>query len=154
MQETREGIARWLAASDQQLRLDIDRFSCVLSKQHGGVGCAFEFGMSLHEASFNPRLLLQLASAGLGRFIGALALNPDDGQCVLVKWVACHGESAQQDSADVLGVVEQLANQAEVWNDMLISHQSRHRNRRNQSVVPRSSSVLPLSLSQQLRGFR
>ncbi|MCE8032128.1 hypothetical protein EKK97_09810 [Billgrantia tianxiuensis] len=139
-----EGLVRWLGASEAELRLEIDHRTCLVGKQDGGIRCVFELGVSSRDPGFATSLLLRLAALSGLRFPGALAIDPADGQCVLVRWVPCVGQESQ-DCAALLPLLEGMANQAEVWCDLLGHYRSRGQgqSRAIQSTV----AGLPLGLS-------
>lgn len=142
-----EALLRWLGRAEPELRLDIDQRCCVLGKADGGIRCVFGMEMSSRDASFFPTLLLRIASVSLECFPGALAVNPEDGQCVLVKWMPCAG-SAAQDGEALLSLVERMANQADVWCDLCSRH-GPHKESRGRAPLANASG-LPLSLSLRL----
>ncbi|MGR2741036.1 hypothetical protein ACUY1T_21520 [Billgrantia sp. Q4P2] len=146
-----EALLRWLNRAEPELRLDIDRRCCALGKAYGGIRCVFGVEMSSRDARFSPTLLLRIASVSLERFPGALAINPEDGQCVLVKWIPCAG-SATQDCEVLLSLVERMANQADVWCDLCSRHGPHSESRSRAPLANASGLTLSLSLrlSQQL----
>lgn len=142
-----EGIEHWLEGAETELRLDIDRRSCLLDKAGGGIGIVFGLGLSCRDSRFLPHLLLRIASLGSRDFPGALAIDPEGGECVLVKRMSC-SESAEQDGADLLLLVERMANQADVWCDLLERHGASQA--RQPRSAPTDAAALPLGLSLRL----
>lgn len=148
--EWQEGVVRWLEGGETELRLDIDQRTCLLSKVEAGVRLVFGLGLSCRDSRFLPQLLLRIASLGSRDFPGALAIDPEGGECVLVKRMSC-SESAEQDGAALLLLVERMANQADVWCDLLERHgPSQARQPRS---APTDAAALPLGLSLRLSGL-
>lgn len=136
------GIRRWLSEPHIHISFTIDQHQCELTKEKEGVSCFLETGIIKNQVT--PNTLSQWTLASLKQFSGTPVLNTE-GHYLLGVWQPL-SKAPDEDSEKLLAVIENLTNQASVWNDLFSLTPNNNRQGSPSAIRFR----LPTRLSQQL----
>lgn len=104
---------RWLDSGDGELKLLIDRAPVRLQRRPAGVLCIAMLSVAWQGDDAGLEAALRLSAPSLGRFSGALALDPVERRLCLMRYLKF------EDVASIISALEALANQRDVWEAML-----------------------------------
>lgn len=104
---------RWLDSDESELQLLIDQTPLHLQRRDVGVLCMTLLGVSWRGDDQDLAAALRLSGPSLGRFSAALALDPTTRRLCLLQYLPI------EDIPALIGAIESLANQRDVWESML-----------------------------------
>ncbi|WP_260954406.1 type III secretion system chaperone [Pseudomonas citri] len=111
--ELRLTLERWLDSGEHELSLTVDSARMSVQRRGGGVLCCAMLNAAWRGDDASLEAALRLCGPSLGRFAGALALDPQDQcLCLLLRLLS-------DDSGAIIRALESLANQRDVWQSML-----------------------------------
>lgn len=121
-------VEGWLDSGDVELKLSVDHAPITIQRRHNGLLCIAMLSVSWSGDDASLEATLSLCGPSLGRFSGALALDPAERRlCLLMQ--------LESDCiATIIRAVESLANQRDVWESMLDNTATPLPSRLNRSV--------------------
>ncbi|WLG48111.1 type III secretion system chaperone [Pseudomonas sp. FP1742] len=106
-------VERWLDSGEHSLSLAVDSSRMSLQRRGGGVLCCAMLSTVWRGDDTSLEAALRLCGPSLGRFVGALALDPQERRlCLLQRLMS-------DDSSAIIRALESLANQRDVWQALL-----------------------------------
>jgi hypothetical protein len=106
-------VERWLDSGEHELSLAVDGARMSLQRRGGGVLCCAMLSTVWRGDDASLEAALRLCGPSLGRFAGALALDPQERRlCLLQRLMS-------DDSSAIIRALESLANQRDVWQSLL-----------------------------------
>ncbi|OEC32663.1 hypothetical protein SAMN05216600_105151 [Pseudomonas cuatrocienegasensis] len=123
-------VERWLDSNTPVLLLHIDQQPLSLKRSHAGLIYLAPLSAQWRGGDAGLEAALRLSGPSIGRFRGALALDPETCHLCLVQY------QPFQNTAAVIHDIEALVNQRDVWEAML----------EPKKVTPPKPFVRPLAL--------